>query len=99
MSSYPNDAFDIHGVPYPGFVLSAESRSRWNVCKRLVEVQAIAGGATRGSGEYNSYVWFATRSVYDSDIPTGDKSEVDGQEALAMLEGRLTAEEFLAKSG
>ncbi len=52
-----NRRVDIHGTPYPNYVNTDELRTRWNVAKRIAEVQAVIGGAIRGSGEFNLYVW------------------------------------------
>jgi hypothetical protein len=57
----------------------------------------VVGGATRGSGEFNTYVWFVTRSIYHSAIPTGTKDEVDDEDARRVLDGSLSIEIFLSK--
>jgi hypothetical protein len=96
MTNTTNDTLDCHGVPYPGYVNLPELRSRWDCCKRLAEVIAIGSGATRGSGDYSTFIWYSTRSFFDSNLPTGDVSEVDDPQALAVLEGQLSVEEYLA---
>jgi hypothetical protein len=43
MDGHSDTRFDIHGTPYPNYVASDELRIRWNVAKRIAEVQAVIG--------------------------------------------------------
>lgn len=54
---------------YPPYVRSSEERERWDVCEE------IAKGTSRlheASGKSDpTFVWYTTRSLYCSEIPTG----------------------------
>jgi hypothetical protein len=95
MNGQLDSRLDLHGTPYPNYVDTDELRIRWNLAKRIAEVQAIMGGAIRGSGEFNLYVWHVTRTIFDSDLATGSEEEVDDEDARRVLTGTLSIEVLL----
>lgn len=59
-------------VQYPAFVATAEQRRRWDLSRLAAEKTADMIG---GNAET---VWLATRSIYNSDIPT-DPPEIPSE--------------------
>jgi hypothetical protein len=58
---------------YPPYVRMAEQRERWDVCEEVAEATSRLH---EPSGEPDrTFVWFTTRALYRSDIPTGTPAD------------------------
>lgn len=55
--------------PYPPYVVTPEQKRRWDAAS------AAARNVAAGIGGNERTVWLATRSLYKSDIPTGQAPE------------------------
>jgi hypothetical protein len=60
-----------HDAGYPPYVITLENKRRWDACEELAEVTF----ADLDPGQRREQVWYATRAIYNSDMPTGDESE------------------------
>jgi hypothetical protein len=61
---------------YPPYVRTREDRCRWDIC---LKTAAAMSELCEPSGVADSrYVWFMTRSLYRSDILTGDPGDSPG---------------------
>ena len=61
------------------------------------EAIALGAGAVRGGHDYGVFVFYTTRTLYGSEIPTGTAAELD-DEARALLEGRIDLADFRARA-
>ena len=55
-------------VEYPPFVVTEQQKDRWD------KAQVAAEAVVEQTGGNAETVWLATRSLYNSDIPTDDPS-------------------------
>ena len=60
---------DPAGTPYPPYVRTDEERRRWDVC--VEGAVAYSELCEPGGVADSQFVWYFTRSIYKSDIPTG----------------------------
>ena len=64
----PELELDDGGTPFPPYVVSADDRKRWNLCLSIARQHSEM--FEPGGVADPQYVWFTTRALYKSDIPT-----------------------------